>query len=46
MLKKQKKIEFREVAYLTLARKNNTEVIGVHSNAGTTIKIPKFLSEC
>ena len=42
MLKKQKKIEFREVAYLTLARKNNTEVIGVHSNAGTTIKIPKF----
>lgn len=42
MLKKQKKIEFREVAYLTLARKNNTEVIGVHSNTGVSIKIPKF----
>lgn len=42
MLKKQKKIEFGEVAYLSLARKNNTEVIGVHSNKGITIKIPKY----
>ncbi len=42
MLKKQKKIEFREVAYLTLEKGSNTEVIGIHSNTGTTIKIPKF----
>jgi hypothetical protein len=42
MLKKQKTIGFGEVAYLTLTSKNNTEEIGVFSDTGTSIKIPKY----
>lgn len=42
LLKKTEKIEFKEVAYLSLEEGNNTEVIGVHSKLGTIIKIPKY----
>lgn len=39
---KKKKIEFKEVAYLSLLKKNNTEIISVHSKNNTIIKIPKY----
>ena len=42
MLRKQKKIEFGEVDYLTLTRGNNSDEICVHSKIGVSIKIPKY----
>lgn len=42
MLKKQKKIEFNDVAYFTLINGNNTVIIEIHSNTGVIIKIPRF----
>lgn len=42
MLRKQKRINFDQVEYLTLIRKNNTDVICIYSNTGISIKVPKY----
>ena len=41
MLKRVRKIKFREVKYLSLVKINNTEEIVIHSSTGVVIKVPK-----
>ncbi len=42
MLKKQKRIDFAQVKYLTIEKGNNTDIICVHSKEGGVIKVPKY----